>query len=68
LYLPESKGILQGAVQKSADFKAKALKQGNKSAIAVVGKYVNLKPSTDGVLPSAVLTTMAKAFKCYNPV
>jgi hypothetical protein len=68
LYLPESKALLHKPEQKSSDIKAKALSQGNKSAIAVVGKYVNVQTGTDGVLPSAVLTTMAKAFKCYNPV
>jgi hypothetical protein len=66
LYLPESKSVVQKPDQKYPDCKVKLLSETNKSAVAVAGKFVNPDPEKDVVLPSAVLTTMANAFKCYK--
>ncbi|MGE5670516.1 MAG: hypothetical protein ACM31E_03670, partial [Fibrobacterota bacterium] len=53
LYLPESKAVVHQLEQKEADFKVKLLSEKNKSAIGVVGKFVNLDSGMDIVLPSA---------------
>lgn len=67
LYLPENQASVHKPDQKYPDFKVKLMNEKNKSAVAVVGKFVNADPLTNIVLPSAVFTTMVKAFKCYRP-
>lgn len=67
LYLPESKAAVHQPDQKYPDFKLKLLSQNNKAAVEVSGKFVNPDPGNEMVLPSAVLTTLDKAFKCYKP-
>jgi hypothetical protein len=68
LYVPESIASVHQPDQKHPDFKVKLLRENNKAAVAVVGKFANVDPLMDIVLPSAVFTTMAKAFKSYRPV